>query len=78
MCEEREEWTEKNSWWVCDLLAADCEKVWLHQGWEKYNAAVVRLLQGKKKDEKKRMKEERQKLVGRMMSSAKKEQAFLH
>ena len=36
----------------------------------KYNAAVVRLLQGKKKDEKKRMKEERQKLVGRMMSSA--------
>ena len=33
----------------------------------KYNAAVVRSLQGKMKDEKKRMKEKRQK-VGRMMS----------
>ena len=23
-----------NSWWVSELLAADCEKAWLHAGWE--------------------------------------------
>ena len=23
-----------NRWWVAELLAADCEKVWLHAGWE--------------------------------------------
>ena len=21
-------------WWVADLLAADCEKAWFHDGWE--------------------------------------------
>ena len=23
-----------SSWWVSQLLAADCEKAWLHSGWE--------------------------------------------
>ena len=23
-----------HSWWVCELLATDCEKAWLHSGWE--------------------------------------------
>ena len=23
-----------NSWWVSEFLAADCEKAWLHAGWE--------------------------------------------
>ena len=23
-----------NSWWVSDLLVADCEKAWLHERWE--------------------------------------------
>ena len=23
-----------NRWWVAELLAADCEKAWLHDGWE--------------------------------------------
>ena len=23
-----------NSWWVTDLLAADCTKAWLHPEWE--------------------------------------------
>ena len=24
----------KNRWWVTELLAADCEKAWIHPGWE--------------------------------------------
>ena len=24
----------KNRWWVSELLAADCEKAWIHTGWE--------------------------------------------
>ena len=24
----------ENRWWVSELLAADCEKVWIHPGWE--------------------------------------------
>ena len=23
----------KNRWWVSELLAADCEKAWIHTGW---------------------------------------------
>ena len=31
----------KNKWWVTGLLAADCEKVWIHPGWEDTNAEMV-------------------------------------
>ena len=24
----------KNRWWVSELLAEDCEKAWIHTGWE--------------------------------------------
>ena len=24
----------KSRWWVSELLAADCEKAWIHTGWE--------------------------------------------
>ena len=24
----------KSRWWVCEQLAADCEKAWIHTGWE--------------------------------------------
>ena len=24
----------KNRWWVSELLAKDCEKAWIHTGWE--------------------------------------------
>ena len=24
----------KNLWWVVELLAKDCEKVWTHTGWK--------------------------------------------
>ena len=24
----------ENRWWVTELLAADCEKAWIHPGWE--------------------------------------------
>ena len=23
-----------NSWWVSELIAVDCEKAWLQEGWE--------------------------------------------
>ena len=25
-----------NSWWVSELLAADCARAWLHPGWEDF------------------------------------------
>ena len=30
----KERMDANNSWWVTELLAADCEKAWLHPGWE--------------------------------------------
>ena len=24
----------ESGWWVAELLAADCEKAWIHPGWE--------------------------------------------
>ena len=24
----------ESRWWVIELLAADCEKAWIHPGWE--------------------------------------------
>ena len=51
-----------NSWWVSELLAADCEKAWLHAGlgdimqkWYDWLPEV------KKKGEVKKMEEEHQK-----------------
>ena len=56
-----------NSWWVCELLAADCKekKTWLHPGWED---TMLRwfswLYEVKKKDEEKRMEVEDEKFNG--------------
>ena len=30
----RGEMDAKSRWWVIELLAANCEKVWIHPGWE--------------------------------------------
>ena len=24
----------KNRWWVTEIMATDCEKAWVHTGWE--------------------------------------------
>ena len=51
-----------NSWWVSEFLAADCEKAWVHSGWEdimqKWYAWLCAM---KKKDEAKKMEEVHQK-----------------
>ena len=28
------EWRRESRWWVTELLAAGCEKAWVHPGWE--------------------------------------------
>ena len=61
----------KDRWWVSELLAADCEKAWIHTGWEdtmqkRYN----RLAEMKKKDEKRKLEEMHQQRVNQMIKSA--------
>ena len=48
----------ENRWWVSVLLAADCEKTWIHTGWEDtMHECYNRLEEMKKKDEKGKMEE---------------------
>ena len=43
----------KSRWWVAELLAADCEKAWVHTGWEDTMQKWYDWLEDmKKKDEK--------------------------
>ena len=39
----------ENRWWVAELLAADCEKAWLHPGQEKTMQKMICLVQKMKK-----------------------------
>ena len=39
------------SWWVSELLAANCEKAWLHSGWEDITQKWYDWLGDMKKDE---------------------------
>ena len=61
-----------NSWWVSELLAADCEeKAWLHPEWDDtMQRWICWLCEMKKKDEDNRKEEEHQQLASRMISSA--------
>ena len=60
-----------NSWWVREQLAADCEKAWLHVGWEDILQKWYEwMCEMKKKDEAKWMEEEDQKKVSQMIKSA--------
>ena len=48
----------ESGWWVTELLAADCEKVWTHAGWENTMQKWYTWLEKmKKKDDKEKMKE---------------------
>ena len=69
----------KNRWWVADLLAANCEKAWLHsveetkmQGWFSWLEDL------KKKDEKKQMEEMHQQQASQMVESAEGSAGLLH
>ena len=45
----------ENRWSVTDLLAADCEKAWIHPGWEDTMQKWYKWMEEiKKKDEEKR------------------------
>ena len=69
----------KNRFLVSELLAADCEKAWIHTGLEdtmqkRYNW----LEEMKKKDEKEKMEEMYQHKVAKMMKSAEGSAELLH
>ena len=69
------------SWWVSELLAADCPKAWLHPGRKDTMLQCYNWLYEKKKkqkDEEKRMEVEHQKLVRRMIKCADGGAGFLH
>ena len=52
----------ENRWWVCGLLPADCEKAWIHTGWEDTMQKLYHWLEDmKKEDEKEKMEEMHQK-----------------
>ena len=54
----------RNSWWVSDFLAADCEKAWLPEGWEDTMQKWYDWLgEMKKKDERKKIEELHQQRV---------------
>ena len=61
----------KNRWWVTKLLAADCEKAWIHPGCEdtmqKWYGWLEEL---KKMDEKEKMEEMHHHKVAQMIKSA--------
>ena len=45
----------ENRWWVTELLAADCEKAWIHPEWEDTMQKWYEWLEKMKKDAKKKM-----------------------
>ena len=46
----------KSRWWFSELLAGDCEKAWIHPGWEDILQNWYNWLEEmKKKDEKENM-----------------------
>ena len=57
----------ENRWWVTELLAADCEKAWIHPGWEDTMQKSHKWLEElKKKDEEEKMEEMHQQKVAQM------------
>ena len=59
-----------SSWWVSELLAADCEKAWLHAGLEDIMQKWYDwLCEMKKKDEVTKLEEVHQRRVSQMIKS---------
>ena len=68
-----------NRWWVSELLAKDCEKAWIHTGWEDTMQKWYEWLEHmKKKDEKEKMEEMHQRKVEKMIKSAEGSAGLLH
>ena len=54
----KERMDAENRWWVSELLSADCERAWIHPGWEDTMQRWYEWLEKmKKEDEKKKMDE---------------------
>ena len=69
----------ENRWWVTELLAADCEKAWIHPGWvDTMQKWYDRLEKLKKEDEKEKMEQLHQQKVKQMIKSAERRAALLH
>ena len=58
----------QSRWWVSELLAADCEKAWIHTGWEDAVQKRYEWLEEMRKKEK--MEELHQHKVVQMIESA--------
>ena len=57
----------ENRWWVSELLAADCERAWIHAGWEDtMHKWYEWLVYSKKKSEKEVMEEMHQRKLEKM------------
>ena len=69
----------QNRWWVTELLATDCEKAWIHTGWEDTVQKWYEWLEYKKrKDEKKKVEDVHQHKVEQMIKSAEGSAGLLH
>ena len=60
----------ESRWWVTELLAADCEKAWIHPGWEDTMQKWYEWLEKMKKDDEKEKMEMHQQKVAKMINSA--------
>ena len=69
----------RSRWWVSELLAADCEKAWIHTGWKDIMRKWYNWLEEmKKKDEKEKMEEMHQHKVAQVIKSAEGSAGLLH
>ena len=57
----------ESRWWVCELLAADCGKAWMHPGWEDMMQKWYEWLEKMKKVEKGKVEERHQQKVAQMI-----------
>ena len=69
----------ESRWWVSELLATDCEKAWIHTGWEDTTQKWFEWLEEMKwKDEKEKMEDMHQHKVAQMIRSAEGSAGLLH
>ena len=67
-----------SSWWVSELLAADCEKACLHEGLEDTMQKWYDWLREMKKNEIKKLEEVHQRRVSQMIENADGSAGLLH
>ena len=68
----------ENRWWIAELLAADCEKAWLHPEEEETMQKWYIWLENEKEDDNRKMEELHQQRVNQMIKSAEGSAGLLH